>query len=183
MPETPGFSKVQGMGYNPEQVDALLDLAKRQFESPEEVLLRASDLRGLRLDLVSGGYSVSQVDAALDNLEDHFIQAEVRTFRERFGDQELAKRYEELQQSLIPRLRRESRKRFAKVSILARGYDKKKVDELCDLLMAHFGGGPRVKVSKVRRAQFSATRAGYSMPQVDGFLDRVIEALQLEITE
>jgi DivIVA domain-containing protein len=171
------------MGYNPEQVDALLDLAKRQFESPEEVLLRASDLRGLRLDLVSGGYSVSQVDAALDNLEDHFIQAEVRTFRERFGDQELAKRYEELQQSLIPRLRRESRKRFAKVSILARGYDKKKVDELCDLLMAHFGGGPRVKVSKVRRAQFSATRAGYSMPQVDGFLDRVIEALQLEITE
>jgi len=171
------------MGYNPEQVDALLDLAKRQFESPEEVLLRASDLRGLRLDLVSGGYSVSQVDAALDNLEDHFIQAEVRTFRERFGDQELAKRYEELQQSLIPRLRRESRKRFAKVSILARGYDKKKVDELCDLLMAHFGGGPRVRVSKVRRAQFSATRAGYSMPQVDGFLDRVIEALQLEITE
>ena len=92
MPETPGFSKVQGMGYNPEQVDALLDLAKRQFESPDEVLLRASDLRGLRLDLVSGGYSVSQVDAALDNLEDHFIQAEVKTLRERFGEQELAKR-------------------------------------------------------------------------------------------
>jgi len=171
------------MGYNPEQVDALLELAKRQYESPEEVLLRASDLRGLRIDLVSGGYSVSQVDAALDNLEDHFIQTEVKSFRERFGDQELAKRYEELQQSLIPRLRRESKKRFAKVSLLARGYDKKKVDELCDLLMAHFGGGPRVKVSQVRRAQFSATRAGYSMPQVDGFLDRVIEALQLEITE
>jgi DivIVA domain-containing protein len=171
------------MGYNPEQVDALLELAKRQYESPDEVLLRASDLRGLRIDLVSGGYSVSQVDAALDNLEDHFIQTEVKSFRERFGDQELAKRYEELQQSLIPRLRRESKKRFAKVSLLARGYDKKKVDELCDLLMAHFGGGPRVKVSQVRRAQFSATRAGYSMPQVDGFLDRVIEALQLEITE
>lgn len=171
------------MGYNPEQVDALLELAKRQYESPDEVLLRASDLRGLRIDLVSGGYSVSQVDAALDNLEDHFIQTEVKAFRERFGDQELAKRYEELQQSLIPRLRRESKKRFAKVSVLARGYDKKKVDELCDLLMAHFSGGPRVKVSQVRRAQFNATRAGYSMPQVDGFLDRVIEALQLEITE
>jgi DivIVA domain-containing protein len=171
------------MGYNPEQVDALLDLAKRQYESPDEVLLRASDLRGLRLDLVSGGYAVSQVDAALDNLEDHFIQAEVKAFRERFGDQELAKRFGELQQTLIPRLRREKGKRFAKVSILARGYDKKKVDELCDQLMAHFNGGPRVKVAQVRRAQFSATRAGYSMPQVDGFLDRVIEALQLEITE
>lgn len=183
MPDNPGFSKVQGMGYNPEQVDALLDLAKRQYESPDEVLLRASDLRGLRLDLVSGGYAVSQVDAALDNLEDHFIQAEVKAFRERFGDQELAKRFGELQQTLIPRLRREKGKRFAKVSILARGYDKKKVDELCDQLMAHFNGGPRVKVAQVRRAQFSATRAGYSMPQVDGFLDRVIEALQLEITE
>lgn len=171
------------MGYNPEQVDALLELAKRQYESPDEVLLRASDLRGLRIDLVSGGYSVSQVDAALDNLEDHFIQTEVKAFRERFGDQELAKRYEELQQSLIPRLRRERKKRFARVSVLARGYDKNKVDELCDSLMAHFSGGPRVRVSQVRRAQFSANRAGYSMPQVDGFLDRVIEALQLEITE
>jgi DivIVA domain-containing protein len=171
------------MGYNPEQVDALLDLAKRQYESPEELLLRASDLRGLRLDLVSDGYAVAQVDAALDNLEDHFIQAEVKAFRQRYGEQELAKRYEELQQALIPRLRRAGEKRFAKVSILARGYDKKKVDELCDQLMAHFNGGPRIKVSKVRRAQFSATRSGYSMPQVDSFLDRVIEALQLEITE
>lgn len=183
MSEAPGFSKVQGMGYNPEQVDALLDLAKRQYESPDEVLLRASDLRGLRLDLVSGGYAVSQVDAALDNLEDHFIQAEVKAFRERFGEQELAKRYGELQKSLIPRLRRESGKRFAKVSILARGYDRKKVDGLCDRLMAHVNGGPRLRVSEVRRAQFSSTRAGYSMPQVDGFLDRVIEALQLEVTE
>ena len=183
MPETQGFARVQGMGYNPEQVDALLDLAKRQYESPQEVLLRASDLRGLRLDLVSGGYAVAQVDAALDNLEDHFIQAEVKAFRQRYGDQELAKRYEELQQALIPRLRRADGKRFAKVSVLARGYDKKKVDELCDQLMAHFNGGPRVKVSKVRRAQFSATRSGYSMPQVDSFLDRVVEALQLEITE
>ena len=183
MPETQGFAKVQGMGYNPDQVDALLDLAKRQYESPEEVLLRASDLRGLRLDLVRGGYAVTQVDAALDNLEDHFIQAEVKAFRQRYGDQELAKRFEELQQALIPRLRRASGKRFAKVSILARGYEKKKVDELCDQLMAHFQGGLRIKVQKVRRAQFSATRSGYSMPQVDSFLDRVIEALQLEITE
>ena len=183
MPDTPGFSNVQGMGYNPEQVDALLELAKRQYESPDEVLLRASDLRGLRLDLVSGGYSVSQVDAALDNLEDHFIQAEVKAFRERFGEPELAKRFQELQQSLVPRLRRDDKKRFARVSLLARGYDKKKVDELCNQLMAHFNGGPRVRVSQVRRAQFSASRAGYSMPQVDGFLDRVIEALQLEITE
>lgn len=171
------------MGYNPEQVDALLDLAKRQYERPEKVLLRASDLRGLRLDLVSGGYAVAQVDAALDNLEDHFVQAEVKAFRERYGAEELAKRYGELQQSLIPRLRRTEGKRFAKVSILARGYDRKKVDELCDELVAHFNGGPRVKVSKVRRAQFTATRSGYSMPQVDSFLDRVVEALQLELTE
>ena len=171
------------MGYNPEQVDALLDLAKRQYEKPEEVLLRASDLRGLRLDLVSGGYAVAQVDAALDNLEDHFIQSEVSAFRQRYGEAELNKRYLELQQALIPRLRRSGGRRFTKVSILARGYEKKKVDELCDQLLAHFNGGPRIRVSKVRRAQFSATRSGYSMPQVDSFLDRVIEALQLEITE
>jgi DivIVA domain-containing protein len=181
--ETPGFSKVQGMGYNPEQVDSLLDLAKRQFESPDQILLRASDLRGLRIDLVSGGYAIAQVDAALDNLEDHFIRAEIAAFRERFGQQELAKRFEELQQVLLPRLRRESGKRFTKVSVLARGYDRKRVDAMCDQLIVHFNGGAKIKVSQVRRAQFSATRSGYSMPQVDSFLDKVIEALQLEITD
>ena len=62
MAETPGFAKVQGMGYNPEQVDALLELAKAQYESPDQILLRASDLRGLRIDLVSGGYAIAQVD-------------------------------------------------------------------------------------------------------------------------
>lgn len=183
MVETPGFSKVQGMGYNPEQVDSLLDLAKRQFESPDQILLRASDLRGLRIDLVSGGYAIAQVDAALDNLEDHFIRAEIAAFRERFGQQELAKRFEELQQVLLPRLRRESGKRFTKVSVLARGYDRKRVDAMCDQLIVHFNGGAKIKVSQVRRAQFSATRSGYSMPQVDSFLDKVIEALQLEITD
>ena len=171
------------MGYNPEQVDSLLDLAKRQYESPDQILLRASDLRGLRLDLVNGGYAIAQVDAALDNLEDHFIRAEVAAFRERFGEQELLKRYTELQQALLPRLHRVPGRRFTKVSFLARGYDKKKVDELCDQLVLHFTGGAKVKVASVRRAQFPATRAGYSMPQVDSFLDRVIEALQLEVTE
>lgn len=183
MSEQTSFSRIQGLGYNPEQVDALLDLAKKQYENPDQILLRASDLRGLRLDLVSGGYSISQVDAALDNLEDHFIRAEISAFRNRFGESELGKRYEELKQTLLPRLQREKGKRFAKVSWLARGYDRKKVDELCDLLIGHFNAGVKVQVAQIRRAQFFSVRSGYSMPQVDSFLDRVIEALQLEVTD
>jgi DivIVA domain-containing protein len=177
------FAVVSGRGYSPKQVDTLFDLAKQQYENPNLVLVRASDLRGLRLDLVRGGYATNQVDAALDNLEDHFIAAEVSAFRERFGDQELAKRYSELRDALIPRLNRESLKRFARVSILARGYDRKKVDELCDQLLAHFDGASKLKVSDLRRIQFHSKRHGYSMPQVDSFLDRAIEAIQLEITE
>lgn len=183
MVETPRFSNAAGMGYNPQQVDALLERAKAQYESSDQILLRASDLRGLRLDLVRGGYSISQVDAALDNLEDHFISAEVIAFRQRFGEPELARRFEELQQALLPRLRRAKVKRFTKVSWLSRGYERKKVDELCDQLVVHFNGGAKVRVAQVRRAQFTATRSGYSMPQVDSFLDKVIEALQLEITD
>ena len=183
MVETPRFSNAAGMGYNPEQVDALLERAKAQYESPDQILLRASDLRGLRLDLVRGGYSISQVDAALDNLEDHFITAEVIAFRQRFGEPELARRFKELQQALLPRLSRSKVKRFTKVSWLSRGYERKKVDELCDQLVVHFNGGAKVRVAQVRRAQFTATRSGYSMPQVDSFLDKVIEALQLEITD
>jgi DivIVA domain-containing protein len=160
-----------------------LELAKRQYENPDQVLLRASDLRGLRLDLVPGGYAVSQVDAALDNLEDHFIQSEIAVFRERFGEAELIKRLEEIKSALTPRLERSGGKRFARVSLLARGYDTKKVDEICDRLAKHFGKEESLKVTNLRRIQFKAVRAGYSMPQVDSFLDRAIEALQLEITD
>lgn len=183
MADQHSFARSSGMGYNVEQVDALLELAKKQYENPDQILLRASDLRGLRLDLVRGGYSISQVDAALDNLEDHFISAEIAVFRDRFGDAELAKRFEELKQTLQPRLGRAKGKRFTRVSLLARGYDRKKVDELCDQLIGHFNAGVRVPVAKIRRVQFPAVRAGYSMPQVDSFLDRVIEALQLEISD
>ena len=183
MAERAKFSVVAGRGYDPKQVDALFDLAKRQYENPSLVLVRAADLRGLRLDLVRGGYATSQVDAALDNLEDHFIKAEVASFRERFGDSELAKRYLELRDALIPRLKKEKGKRFTKVSLLSRGYDKKKVDLLCDQLLAHFDQTSKLKVGDLRRVQFSSARLGYSMPQVDSFLDRVIEAMQLEITE
>lgn len=183
MAEQARFAVVSGRGYNPKQVDALFDLAKRQYENPSLVLVRASDLRGLRLDLVKGGYATSQVDAALDNLEDHFITAEVAAFRQRFGDQELAKRFAELREALVPRLQREKNQRFAKVSLLARGYDRKKVDELCDQLLVHFEGARKLKVVNLRRVQFSSKPLGYSMPQVDSFIDRVIEAMQLEITE
>ncbi len=183
MAEKAKFATVAGRGYDPKQVDALFDLAKRQYENPSLVLVRAADLRGLRLDLVRGGYATSQVDAALDNLEDHFIKAEVTAFRERFGDQELAKRYAELRDALIPRLGRDKAQRFTKVSLLSRGYDKKKVDALCDQLIAHFNGTTKLKVGEIRRIQFGSTRLGYSMPQVDSFLDRVIEAMQLEITQ
>lgn len=183
MADSAKFAVVSGRGYSPKQVDALFDLAKRQYENPNLVLVRASDLRGLRLDLVRGGYATNQVDAALDNLEDHFIAAEVAAFRERFGDKELAKRYSELRDALIPRLNREKTNRFAKVSLLARGYDKKKVDDLCDQLLAHFEGGSKLRISDLRRIQFHSKRLGYSMPQVDSFLDRAIEAIQLEITE
>jgi DivIVA domain-containing protein len=177
------FETAPGRGYDKKQVDSLLESAKRQYENPDQVLLRASDLRGLRLDLVKGGYLISQVDAALDNLEDHFSLTEVIAFKKRYGEQELAKRYSELKDALSPRLKKAKSKRFAKVSFLARGYDKKKVDALCDRLVSHFDGKAKIKVSEIRRVQFSSKRSGYSMPQVDSFLDRVIEALQLEISE
>lgn len=159
-----------------------MELARKQYENPNDLILRASDLRGVRLDLVPGGYSIAQVDVALDNLEDHFIRAEVRAFRERFGDEELTKRHQELLDSLLPRLRRAKGKRFARVSFLARGYDTKRADELCDRILSHFEGNAELKVAELRRAQFVATRRGYSMPQLDSFLDRTIEALQLEVS-
>ncbi len=183
MPNTIVFQKAKGRGYNPSQVDALMELARKQYESPEQIILRASDLRGLRLDLVNGGYSISQVDVALDNIEDHFISSEIKEFRNRFGEEELKRRILELQETLIPRLNREPAKRFTKTSLLNKGYDKKEVDALCERILNHFQSKTPIKVSEIRRVQFKPRRLSYSMPQVDSFLDRVIEALQLEKTD
>lgn len=183
MPDSTPFNRATGRGYDPDQVDALLDLAKRQYQNPNELILRASDLRGVRLDLVPGGYSIYQVDTALDNLEDHFMKTEVRAFRERFGDAELLRRQQEIRDSLLPRLKRARGKRFARVSILTRGYEVKKADELCEQILSHFEGSSPLRITDVRTAQFLATRRGYSMPQFDSFLDRVIEALQLEVSK
>lgn len=176
------FQKVSGRGYDPTQVDAIIDLARQQFENPEQVILRASDLRGMRLDLVRGGYSISEVDLALDNIEDNFVRTETLEFRKKFGEEEVARRKKELTDSIFPRLNRNGGDRFARTSWFSKGYDKKHVDKLLEKLSDHFEANGPISISEIRRVQFKPKRLGYSMPQVDSFLDRVIEALQLEQT-
>jgi DivIVA domain-containing protein len=64
--------------------------------------------------------------------------------------------------------------------LLLRGYSRKQVDALCEHITRHFDSQAAITVDEVRRVVFNAKRGGYVEAQVDAFIDRVIEALQIE---
>jgi DivIVA domain-containing protein len=66
------------------------------------------------------------------------------------------------------------------VGYLLRGYDRKQVDQLCNQVSVHLASGTPLQLNVVRRAIFKAKRGGYVESQVDAFIDRVVEILQIE---
>jgi DivIVA domain-containing protein len=78
------------------------------------------------------------------------------------------------------RAERPKRRRFDRVSWPARGYSKKQVDKLCNLVLEHLVNSEPLLMSEVRRIVFSAERGGYAENQVDAFIDRVIQILHIE---
>ena len=53
------------LGYDSEQVDALLDRVRRQYEKPNSRIITPAMLASLEFDLDPGGYRIDQTDAAL----------------------------------------------------------------------------------------------------------------------
>ena len=58
------------------EVDAFLELARKQYDNPSQQLLTSLDVRAVRFKLVKNGYSISVVDSALEKLEDAFASNE-----------------------------------------------------------------------------------------------------------
>ena len=65
------------LGYQPEQVDAFIEMARQQYEHPEGHMLTADRIRETEFDMVKGGYEVDKVDAALDRIEDALADHEL----------------------------------------------------------------------------------------------------------
>ena len=176
------FAKTKGrkLGYDPEQVDAFVSMARQQYDHPEGHLLGAERIRETEFDLVRGGYEVAKVDAALDRIEDALADREIARKRETRGDAAITDQLERITEIVRGRTDRPKNKRFDRAAWPARGYSRKQVDKLCNLIIEHLVNGEALTMAEVRRIVFSAQRGGYAENQVDAFIDRVIQILHIE---
>lgn len=66
------------------------------------------------------------------------------------------------------------------MSMFARGYDCREVDEFLDSLVAHLrlGAAADVVDELIRDAAFTESRGGYRVAEVDDFLDQVVATVR-----
>ncbi|MFM6939204.1 MAG: DivIVA domain-containing protein [Rhodoluna sp.] len=167
-------------GYSIEQVDQFLANARVQFTNPGQTSVTAHDVRNTEFDLVHGGYVPEIIDGAMDKLEDSFASREIQRQKADKGSYALDDRLARVIELIRGRLERPKGKRFASNGFLLRGYSRKQVDALCEHVMRHLDSSAPLSIDDVRRIVFNAKRGGYVEAQVDAFIDRVIEALQIE---
>lgn len=174
------LTKGRRRGYSVEQVDAFIEMARQQYENPEGYLLASERVRETEFDLERGGYGVIEVDSALDRIEDALADRELKRKRETRGDHALVDQLQRTAEIVRARAERPKSKRFERVSWPARGYKRKQVDAMCNLVLEHLVNSEPLVMSEVRRIVFSAQRGGYAENQVDAFIDRVIQILHIE---
>ncbi|MBT2513126.1 DivIVA domain-containing protein [Arthrobacter sp. ISL-30] len=169
-------------GYNAKQVDQFLKRARVSFEAPstEPHKIGSIDVRAVSFDPVKGGYDASDVDAALDRLEDAFARRERDELIEAQGEEAWLRQIGRLSSILRGRLHRPDGERFRRpAGKKARAYNIDDVDGLCHELIGYLEEDQPLSVDSVRRAVFRQAKGqdGYEETQVDAFLDRVVELM------
>lgn len=182
--ETAPFERVDRgtYGYNIRQVDRFLAKARGSVDrpGPQRARLTSSDVRTVAFSPSRGGYEAQSVDAALDRLEDAFVQRERDRLIAEQGEEAWLQGIGRLSDVLRDRLRRAPGERFRRSARPdAASYDVADVDALCDQLLSYLDRQRPLSVDVVRRAAFRATRGGegYEESQVDAFLDRAVELM------
>jgi len=176
--QTAPFPPARGRqkGYASAAVDAFLASARAAFDD-ESRTIRAADVRTVAFPLVTRGYDVAAVDAALGRLEDAFAARE----RERALSQRGARAWvgasRGLAQEVLERLSRPARHRFRRVGALRFGYRIDEVDLVADRVARYLEDGEPLSADQVRTVAFRMQRGGYSEAQVDAVLDAVVDII------
>lgn len=172
LPDKPGYDKAQ--------VDAFIAMARSQYADASVEIVTSNQIRNTEFDLVGGGYDIGAVDTAMDRLEDAFASREIQRQKSTRGELAVEDRLARISEIVNGRLVRPKGKKFSNVGLLLRGYNRKQVDDLCNQVAKHLASGTPLQLNVARRAIFKATRGGYVESQVDAFIDRVVEILQIE---
>lgn len=167
-------------GYDQNQVNKFIELARVQFSDASLDAVTADSIRNVQFDLVPNGYLASAVDTAMDRLEDEFAAREVQRQKTIRGDSAVEDRLHRINEIVRGRTSRPNRQKFSSTGWWLRGYSRKQVDQFCSQIEQHLAGGTVLPVASVRKVVFTAKPGGYVEAQVDAFIDRVVEILQIE---
>jgi DivIVA domain-containing protein len=171
-------AKPNKLGYRPAEVDDFIAESRDVFNSNQ--IDAIPDIREKEFTLEKGGYSVSAVDAALDRLEDTFAARRLQRSIDTGQLDDLLDKLNELKVLLVGRVERPTRNRFSTTGFVFRGYSRKEVDVFVRLVNSHLNGGQKMSVDAVRKVLFTPKRGGYVESQVDLFIDKVVELIQIE---
>lgn len=171
-------AKPRKLGYQPAEVDEFIAEARAQYNNHQDG--EQLEIRTREFGLVKGGYSVSAVDAALDRLEESFTVRRNENLLRTIGHEALLERANHIRVALVGRLERPKKRRFNTTGFVLRGYSKTEVDKFLAVVENHIETRSSLSLDAVRKVLFTAKRGGYAENQVDAFIDRVIELLQIE---
>ncbi len=177
-----GFDRVGrgDLGYSPKQVEKFMAAARAYLEDSSAPAVTSHQVRMVSFDAVRGGFDASEVDAALDRLEDAFARREREELIERSGEEAWLREIGQLAGVLRGRLARHDGERFRRPSSQkAPSYQVQDVDALCVRLLDYLENGSPMSADEVRTAVFRTVtgQEGYEETQVDAFLDRVVELM------
>jgi DivIVA domain-containing protein len=167
------------LGYDPATVDPVIELARKQFSDPASHVLDAAALRTSQFKLIKGGYQIAAVDAALDRLDDVFAQQEANRMLAQSGHEGAKAKMQELRKTLQNRIARGKRKAFKRQPWWLKGYSIRQVDSLLKAIDATLDGEANLSVGVLRQYTFAPKWAAYNEAQVDAFIDRTVQYLQI----
>ncbi|WP_133765624.1 DivIVA domain-containing protein [Amnibacterium kyonggiense] len=176
MPSTFPRERNRRLGYDPQEVDHFIAVARAEFDR-RDGQLRSSHIRQTAFTMRRGGYATAAVDAALERLEDAFAVRERETAVRTGGERAYYASTRQLAKEIIGRLERPDGKRFDRVGFSRIGYSVTDVDGFAREARAYFEDGSHVPVERVRGIAFRPKRGGYNEAQVDLLIDGLVETM------
>lgn len=168
-------------GYDREQVESFFAGVRAAYERPsvDPNGLAPLDIRRAAFDLSTRGYRTTDVDAALDRLEDAFGTRLREQFVQAYGRDAWNAQLAAHAEVLYGRLRRPVGQRFARPRGIGRGYKAKEVDALLDRITAFFDAGAPITPADLRTSAFrhAAKWRSYREDQVDAYLAKAVDIL------
>lgn len=159
-------------GYNVAAVDEFISRAQAGDSS-----LTSSDIRWASFPITKGGYSIAEVDVALERLEDTVADHERRKLISTVGVDGATAEARAIAQDVLNRVARAPRKRFRRAPLFTYGYHRDDVDKFADVIRAFYNDGGLLTRADVRNVSFRPQLGGYDEAQVDFVLDELLRVM------